>query len=902
MLKPVPGQRIKAARAKAALQRQPARTGAPVPCAALDLGAVPTEGLTPDQIEDRYAQRAWEYISAKDSQGALLHDVRDSFTFELLAEPYEADENWQRQLWYWHSDGTQRIATLPPEWITGPTSIMRVAPLCTDENGRKLTEYARKAMVLAYFASQRKEHPEGQDGLLYPEAYRVPGATGRELLIPVPVDYDDLPPEYDDGLFLMDRFLNECNGKFANPDAPEAERVPLYDRTRDRVVERVVNNRTVQKQPNSPFPSWKASVADRLALAATLMVSVLQKALEAMEASPVNNGAQTKDLIDVLVEARDFWRDDDIRHYLLTAEWERLRGLIGGRLHAVFANGDRPGLQGNIVDFWHGITNGPDMLAVAEVLAELKGAFSVAKDSPFQMWFQLAPDGALTTPDYYFDRRTRALEFASDMLWNIRRPRPVVSEFVPFSNILIDAQRSQNRLLLEDVDTVERLTGVFVDALKTPPGVPPQAEMDRLIGALVRARSLLRDATFENLLEKQAIAKRLFMAGLDAWVATNLQRLNGDPPQGAEADRITGVLTTFGLSMQTAVEVVDLDRPGGLFEAANSESLRRYFWTFVVPLSADALWSRYDYKQRDAIANVVGELANAWGPPPAQLSLPPGEPMEEAEQRSTVEDVGGEAEEETSDDLMGSSDPEAFTAANVERLVDSMNFLPFPSTLSTYQAEAFNAFTTRVDIVEQQFRRLAWADRMWEIDTVDGLVPNLQALKDDFETMTFPSAFMLLKSALRVVNNVLILNEMGAPYTEREQEQVRAAFREVFEAIVNRVNDSTTRRSDYPYFSFLNNVVQRALWMSYMPDSSAVALALVRHLPTTEPAVEATSPSSSDSGEEGPFFASITRPPARLRRERSQTGNGRAVRQRTSARYGRTLAARLAAVRLSRRA
>ena len=278
MLKFVPGQRIKAARAKAALQRQPARTGAAIPCEALDLGDVPM-GLTPDGIEDLYAQRAWAYISATDSEGALLHDVRDTFTFELLAEPYERDPNWDQLLWYWLPDGTRKVIEVPEGWDTGPTSIMRVAPLCTNENGQRLTEYARKAVVLTYFASQRKEHPDGQNGLLYPEAYRVPGSTGREMLIPVPVDYDDVPPEHDDGFFLMNRFLDECNRTFANPDAPEAERVPLYDSSKDRmVVEEVVNNRTVQRQPNSPFPSWRAALPDRFALAATLVVAALEKA------------------------------------------------------------------------------------------------------------------------------------------------------------------------------------------------------------------------------------------------------------------------------------------------------------------------------------------------------------------------------------------------------------------------------------------------------------------------------------------------------------------------------------------------------------------------------------------------------------------------------------------------
>lgn len=894
MLRTVSGQRIKAARAKAARQRQPARTGAAIPCEALDLGDVPT-GLTPDGIEDLYAQRAWAYISATDSEGALLHDVRDTFTFELLAEPYETDANWDQLLWYWLPDGTRKVIELPEGWDTGPTSIMRVGSLCTNENGQRVTEYARKAVVLAYFASQRKEHPDGQNGLHYPQAYRVPGSTGRELLQPVPVDYDNLPPEYGDGRFLMNRFLDECNKTFANPDAPEAERVPLYDRSKDRVVAEVVGNSTVLKQPNSPFPSWKAGLPDRFALAATLVVAVLEKALEAMEASPVNTAAQIKDLTDVLVEVRAYWRDDDIRRYLVTAEWERFWVLIGSKLHAVFTKGDRPGLQGKIVDFWHAITNGPDMRAVAQVLTVLKGTFSVAKYTPFQMWFQLAPDAVLAIPDYYFDRRTRALEFASDMLWSIFRPRPVVSEFVPFSNRLIDAQLSQKRSLLEDINTIERLTEVFVDALKTPSGVPPQAEGDRLVAVLVRARSVLKDAPFENMLEKQTYAKRLFMAGLDAWVATKLQPLDGLAPRPTP-DIMVYVLRAFNITMKTVVEVVDLDRPGGLFEAANSESLRRYFWTFVVPLSADALWNRYDYKQRDVIANVIRELSNEWGPPPEQLSLPPGEPMEEEEEAPP-------AEEEVLDSGFMATEAEINDVEAMRRLVRSMGFRPFPSTLSAYQVEAYNAFTTRLDNVELQFRMLTWADRMWEIDTVDGIVPNLEALKDDFMIMAFPTAHVMLKNALRIVNNVLILNEMGSPYTEREQEQVRVAFREAFHAIVNRVNRSRMRPTDYPHFSFLNSVVQKAQGLSYVPDPDAVALALVRHLPVTEPAVEATSPSSSDSDEdEGVFFANISRTPARLRRERSQNDNGRAVRQRTSARYARTLAERLAAVRLSRRA
>ena len=633
-----------------------------------------------------------------------------------------------------------------------------------------------------------------------------------------------------------------------------------------------------------------------------------------------------------LVAVRACWRDDDIRHYLVTAEWERLRGLIGGRLHAVFANGDRPGLQGEIVDFWHGTTNGPDVSAsVPEVLAELKGAFSVAKDSPFQMWFQFAPDAVLTTPDYYFDRRTRALEFASDMLWNIRRPRPVVAEFVPFSNRLIDAQLSQKRFLLEDIDTIERLTDVFVDALKTPDGVPPQAEGDRLVAVLVRARSVLKDAPFENLLEKQTYAKRLFMAGLDAWVARKLQPLDGRtfrPPANIMVD----VLRTFHITMKTVVEVVDLDRPGGLFEAANSRSLERYFWTFVVPLSADALWNRYDYKQRDVIANVIRELANEWGPPPEQLSLPPGEPMEEPEPFSFMDlaDEDEEADAETPGEGMGISETEAFDTMNMEDLVNSINFRPFPSTLSTNQEEAFNAFTTRVDIVTQQFGRILSADRMYEIDTVDGLVPNLEALRNDFEDMTFPSAFMLLKGAFQVVNNVLILNDgMDARYTEREKAQVTQAFRDVLKAIVKRVAAKVDHRDAYwPFTYFRDYVVRPARWLSYMPDSSRVADGLSRHGEsemaseewssssdsedddgrvdepqwTSLDAPESQAPSSSDSEEEGPFFANISRTPARLRRERSQTDNGRTVRQRTSARYGRTLAARLAAVRLSRRA
>ena len=829
--------------------------------------------------------------------------MRDTFTFELLAEPYQRDTNWDQLLWYWLPDGTRKIIELPEGWDTGPTSIMRVAPLCTDANGKKLTEYARKAVVLAYFASQRKEHPDGQNGLYYPQAYRVPGSTGRELLQLVPVDYGNLPPEYGDGRFLMNRFLDECNKTFANPDAPEAERVPLYDRSKDRVVAEVVGNSTVLKQPNSPFPSWRAGLPDRFALAATLVVAALEKALEGMESSPVNSAAQIQDLTGALVAVRACWRDDDIRYYLVTAEWERLRGLIGGRLNAVFTNGDRPGLQGAIVDFWHGITDGPDISAsVPEVLAELKGAFSVAKDSPFQMWFQLAPDAVLTVPDYYFDRRTRALEFASDMLWNIRRPRPVVAEFVPFSNRLIDAQLSQKRSLLEDIDTIERLTDVFVDALKTPDGVPPQAEGDRLVAVLVRARSVLKEAPFENMLEKQTYAKRLFMAGLDAWVASKLQPLDGQtfrPPANITVD----VLRAFYITMKTVVEVVDLDRPGGLFEAANSRSLERYFWTFVVPLSADALWNRYDYKQRDVIANVIRELANEWGPPPEQLSLPPGEPMEEPEPFSFMDlaDEDEEADAETPGEGMGISETEAFDNSLMEDLVDSINFRAFPSTLSTYQEEAFNAFMTRVDIVTQQFRRIPSADRMYEIDTVDGLVPNLEALRNDFEDMTFPSAFMLLKSAFQVVNNVLILNGMDARYTEREKAQVTQAFRDVLKAIVKRVAAKVDHRDTYwPFTYFRDYVVRPARWLSYMPDSSLVADGLSRH-GESEMASEEWS-SSSDSEEEGPFFANINRTPARLRRERSQTDNGRAVRQRTSARYGRTLAARLAAVRLSRRA
>lgn len=895
MLRTVPGQHIKAARAKAARLRQSVRIDAPVPCAALELGSVQTEGLSRDQLEDRYAQRAWEYISARDSQGALLRELRDPFTLELLVDNYVPDDNWQQLLWYWHPDGTRRIAPLPDGWATGPSSIMRVAPLCTAENGQKFTEYARKAVVLAYFASQRKERPQAQNGRLYPDAYQVPGATGRDIMIPVLEDDNEPPPEYDEALFLMNRFLDECKGYFVNPDAPEDARIPLYDRERDAPVPMLEGDKVVLVQPLSPFSSSLNALRSNDAQRAQLAVNILAAAMQAMEGSPVNSEAQITNLTDALSDIRTYWKDDEIRHHLVNAQWERFRDLIGSRLHDIFTNGDRPAFQGKIVDFWHGITGGSDWRAVDLVLSELRSAFSVTKDSPLHTWFHLAPLHQLLDFDYDRDRKTRTLEFVSDMLWDIRRPRPVVSEFDPVNNTLSEAMRSQYNSLLEDINTVVALTQVFVDALKAPGGVPPQEEADRLIAVLVRARGVLREATFENLDIKLVYTRRLFMAALDAWVAAKRQPFGGvyrSPP-----DSIVDVLRAFNITMQTVVEVVDLDRPGGLFEPANSRSLERYFWTVVVPLSPSVLWDQFnDPTRRSVIAKVIRQQSIAWGPPPEQLSLPPGEPMEEEEEEGpTVVDVEEDEDGETPGDGMGPSDTEAFDTMNMERLVGSISFLPFPSTLSAYQAEAFNAFTTRIDIVEQQFRRLTWADRMWEIDTVDGLVPNLEALGNDFETMTFPSAFMLLKNALQIVNNVLILNEMGAPYTEREQEQVRAAFRETFHAIVNRVNDMTTLPSDYPHFMFLNSVVQKAQGLSYVPDADAVALALVRHLPATEPAVEATTPSSSDSEEDD-------RSPVRLRRVRSQNDNRRAVRQRTtSARYARTLAERLAATRLSRR-
>ena len=219
------------------------------------------------------AQRAFWWFSENPDDP----DTQDVVTFDSLADGYEPDQaQWNAHFWFWSGgpkvinkplpidSGTMpnpaewvdqyKVLGVPAHWATaGPDAIIQVAPSKSGMPG----EFAHKGALLLQFAMQRRNEPNGvvvKDAenksvkLQYPDAYRGPGGTGRDLFVPLLTDTNT--EAYMQMREIRDTFLKECEELETLVNGESVEGVKFYSTDKDELIERHGKS----KQRN-PFPT-----------------------------------------------------------------------------------------------------------------------------------------------------------------------------------------------------------------------------------------------------------------------------------------------------------------------------------------------------------------------------------------------------------------------------------------------------------------------------------------------------------------------------------------------------------------------------------------------------------------------------------------------------------------------
>ena len=261
-------------------------------------GKVPSEYVP--TAEDQ--ARAWLAANrtAKDRAFAWFvanpnhEDAADPITTHLLSEGYPQDDLWNGKFWFvtgsWSGaylnkalptyDEPQSnwfeqtsVVDVPKKWAEpGPDSIIQVTPAVGSYPG----EFAHKATVLIMFATQRSQNPD----LGYPDAYKSPGGTGRDLFVP-PLTKDNAE-QHAQMSKILDEFLAECETIKCTVDGEGGRVHPkLYDRDADlysplrnpfptpwrqgngkqvgdyNETDIIVNNNTVNLATNEVMDDWE---------------------------------------------------------------------------------------------------------------------------------------------------------------------------------------------------------------------------------------------------------------------------------------------------------------------------------------------------------------------------------------------------------------------------------------------------------------------------------------------------------------------------------------------------------------------------------------------------------------------------------------------------------------------
>lgn len=266
-------------------------------------GKVPSEYVPTD--EDR--ARAWLVANrtAKDRAFAWFvanpndDDAADYITTHKLSEGYPQEDLWNGKFWFvtgsWRGaslnkalptdDEPQRnwfeqtsVVDVPKKWAEpGPDSIIQVTPAVGNYPG----EFVHKATLLIMFATQRSQYPD----LGYPDAYKSPGGTGRDLFVP-PLTKNNAE-QHAQMSKILDEFLAECETIKCTVDGEGGRVHPkLYDREADlfsplrnpfptpwrygngkhvgdyNETDIIVNNNTVNRATNEVMDDWEYSSDD----------------------------------------------------------------------------------------------------------------------------------------------------------------------------------------------------------------------------------------------------------------------------------------------------------------------------------------------------------------------------------------------------------------------------------------------------------------------------------------------------------------------------------------------------------------------------------------------------------------------------------------------------------------
>ena len=212
---------------------------------------VPMGGKVPSDYTPSPKERAYAFFAANRDSA----DAQDPITLDSLADGYDQSDHWDSVMWYSarvdeSNRFVRRVSKVPDSWSTaGPDALVQLTP-----SGGSIVEYTHKGVLLASFAHQRREHPNGDtvngEYRRYPEAYKNPAAgSGRDFFIPTLAADGSNAAAVQEMVQVLDAFLTECAQHVANPLAPPAEHIPLYKRSRD-----VVGSDTY----GDPFPrGWR---------------------------------------------------------------------------------------------------------------------------------------------------------------------------------------------------------------------------------------------------------------------------------------------------------------------------------------------------------------------------------------------------------------------------------------------------------------------------------------------------------------------------------------------------------------------------------------------------------------------------------------------------------------------
>ena len=835
--------------------RTPARVGVAIPCDALDA----EEGEDEDEIN----KRVWAYIEAHP-------ELEDMVTLDSLADGYEVDDHWAKHLWYRDSGYDKRVVDLPDGWDKGPTAIIRVSPFCTDANGRKFAEYVLKGTLLASFAHQRYDPIDYRERRPFPEAYKVPGGTGRDSLVPEVGD-----PNYGEMLGILERFLDECQAIVVNPQMSYEAQRPLYDRSRDQVG-RVYNSRFGVWQTgntSNPFPSWEP--------ADDSTDEEEDEEEEQQEEDPARRGGEPflramDDLASALMPsygmkwhalgmannlARAWNFSDRVRDYLLNDAQARFFRAIGQTgLYALFVDGDAPAQQWRIINFWYTITGTYDSSAI---LMHLKDEFEVGVDSPIEMWYRFAPEDDL---DREFDDgttlRKRALTFVSDMLWKHSRPRSFVG-FDQNERELTDAEvRDRNEMNTTIVD-IEYMVRLIENTLQTPRGVLRQIDIDRLTFKLGAVVALFKDTPFEGASAKQRQATVVFKAGLETHAAIYFANRPGQALAVAKP-----MLVKFYRAMLAVVEAVDEDRENRLPERANQYTVARFFWEFVVPL--DKVWTAYVGERRKIEFALFNLLIEMLPERPSVQSLPAAAP---------------ERRPQTYNDVLDS-------------IIESGEFDRFSFTLNASSQQSYDLYKARIATINQELRTLqllvenreTWFPDEFPLDM------GVRSLVDETGVITFPNIKQFLVTAVSLVKGaysytILYHTEIENYPNERDRHRLIGELKPLFVSLLKLIVRKAIRYThllddstdvNQTSFSWFLETVMRPLDRYNAEGEDVIGTMEAFYMPqflTPEQSNDADSDSSSDASTEDEAAA----PPSLVRARSSGEATPNRRRQRIEA-------------------